>query len=170
MHEHGASPSPLSLMPQAGQLTLKDIAWCAGVEPPRLRKWAADGRLGANPPFSEYDALEAAVAFSMTTGGVSQKIATEAWDVVRSDVKRLLLSQTSDMWLVVSADGPEAEVWDDRALVVERASCMGRCWVVNPSEAQARARSRFALLQSRLTPAAGEVKPMRSVRSVRSAG
>jgi hypothetical protein len=62
-------------MPYAGQLTLADIAFCADVEAPRLRSWTKKNDLAGRPPFTEYDAIEAAIAFSMPKAGVSQKAA-----------------------------------------------------------------------------------------------
>ena len=151
-------------MPHAGQLTQKDIAWCAGVEPARFRQWAASGRLTPDPPFTEYDALEAAVAFSLSRHGVSQKVATGAWDAVRPDVKRFLLAQAGDVWIIVSADGPEAKAVDNHREVAEIAAALGRCWVVRPADAVALARSRFATLRASLPGTPGEVRSLRSVR------
>jgi hypothetical protein len=128
-------------------LTAKEVAWCADVAPQRRRAWAEAGRLKAKPPFTEHDVIESAVAFSMTAAGVSQKAATVAWDRMRPQLRRLLIAGERRPWLVVSADGPRAEVVADETAAARAAATMGRCWVVSSDRAVEEALNRLAELE-----------------------
>jgi hypothetical protein len=161
----GANPAVLASMPYAGQLTLEDMAWCAGVAAPRLRSWAATSRLKHDPPFTEHDAVEAAIAFSLVKKGVSQKTAPGAWKAIRPHVRTLLLAGTDDPWVVVGADGPLAEVCPDAASAAEAASRLGRCWLFPLRAIIDSARGRYASLTVALDPKAGEVAPIRAAKS-----
>lgn len=130
-------------------LTATDVAWCGCVDGPRRRSWAEAGRLKATPPFTEHDVLETAIAFSMTARGVSQKVATTAWGVLRPEVRKLLIAGHREPWLVISADGPRASACPDSATAAGTAAGLGRCWVVPTASAIAEAMQRLAELQQR---------------------
>lgn len=140
-----------------GEVTAKDIAWCGQVDRGRREKWASAGRLKADAPFTEHDAVETAVAFSLARHGVSQKAATTAWELIRPEMQRLLLSGTVRVWAVVSADGPRAWVASDGESAARRAHLGGRCWVVDCSAAVAEARRRYAEVAIRRSSHSGEL-------------
>lgn len=155
-----AGPTLPVAVPYAGALTLEDMAWCAQVAAPRLRQWAADGRLKHEPPFTQHDAVEAAIAFSLAKAGVSQKTAPAAWNEIRPQIRKLLLSAADDPWAVVSADGPEAEALPDAVSAADAASRLGRCWVIRLRPVVQLARGRYAVLGDRIDAKGGEVSSL----------
>lgn len=148
-------------MPYAGQVTLDDMAWCADVAAPRLRQWATKGRLKHDPPFTEHDAVEAAVAFLLSKKGVSQKTAPRAWTQMRPHVRKLLLSGADEPWVVVSADGPVAHALPDAAAAADAAARLGRCWVFPLQPAITLARERYALVSRHAAPKSGGIAAIR---------
>jgi hypothetical protein len=147
-------PRPqLATAPRRVGITAKDIAWCAQVDRARRERWASAGRLKADPPFTEHDAVETAIAFAPARRGVSQKAAAVAWDLIRTDVQRHLIAGELDIWIVISVDGPRA--WavvgpDAAALKVDG---NGRCWLVATDSTVGEARARYAELVARAAPA-----------------
>jgi hypothetical protein len=151
-------------VPYAGHLTLEDMAWCADVAAPRLRGWAAAGRLKRDAPFTAHDAVEAAVAFSLPRRGVSQKAAPAAWQEIRPQLRKLLLAGADKPWAVISADGPLAEALPDAASAADAAARLGKCWVFPLGAVIEAARERYALLGAQLDPKAGELAPIRQAK------
>jgi hypothetical protein len=149
-------------------ITATDIAWCAQVERARRERWADAGRLKRDPPFTEHDAMETAIAFCLTRGGVSQKAATVAWEAIQRDVQRLLIAGERDIWVVASAQGPRAWAVADAQAAAQRADGQGRCWVVATGPVAAEARARYSELSSRVPPVDGRISHLsRSRRDVR---
>jgi hypothetical protein len=164
-------PSPWTvLVTRGGDITASDIAWCAQVDRARREQWASAGRLKRDPPFTEHDAMEAAIAFSLAREGVSQKAATTAWEAVRGDVQRLLIAGEREIWVVVSAAGRRAWALASAATAAQRAVGEGPCWTVATAAATEQACIRYAELVTRPGAAGGRVTRLqRSHRSVRSA-
>jgi hypothetical protein len=151
-------------MSRRGDITAKDIAWCAQVDRARRERWAADGRLKREPPFTEHDAVETAIAFSLARRGVSQKAASRAWRQIQAEVQRLLIAGERSVWVVVSADGPRAWALADASEAAELAAGQGRCWLVATGEIAKEARDRYAELAARATPASGHVTHLKRSR------
>jgi hypothetical protein len=133
-------------------ITAKDIAWCAQVDRARRERWASAGRLKADPPFTEHDAVETAIAFAPARRGVSQKAAAVAWDLIRPDVQRLLIAGELDIWIVISVEGPRAWAVAGPGAAALQVDGSGRCWLVATDSAVGEARARYAELIARGTP------------------
>jgi hypothetical protein len=145
-------------------ITAKDIAWCGQVDRARRERWVSAGQLKRDPPFTEHDAMETAIAFSMARSGVSQKVAAAAWRAIQPEVQRLLIAGERRIWLVLSADGPRAAAVADAGAAAQAAHGNGRCWVVETDEMVAEARSRYEELAAQAAPAEGRVTLLRSSR------
>jgi hypothetical protein len=160
-------PAPVP-MSRPGDITAKDIAWCAQVDRARRERWASAGRLKRDPPFTERDAAETAIAFALARGGVSQKVAPAAWRRIQPDVKRLLIAKTQSIWILVCADGPRAWAVADASEIAQKANGEGRCWIVSADDIVEEARRRYAELVTHAMPASGHVaelkRPYRDVR------
>jgi hypothetical protein len=133
-------------------ITAKDIAWCAQVDRARRERWASAGRLKSDPPFTEHDAVETAIAFAPARRGVSQKAAAVAWDLIRPDVQRLLIAGELDIWIVISVEGPRAWAVAGPGAAALQVDGSGRCWLVATDSAVGEARARYAELIARGTP------------------
>jgi hypothetical protein len=154
---------------RTSHITATDIAWCAQVDRARRASWATDGSFKRQPPFTEHDALETAIAFSLTRGGVSQKIARTAWGLIRSEVKRLLIAGEREIWVVVSMGGPRAWAFASAEGAASRAAGEGPCWIVATSEAVQEARVRYGQLTAQIASAPGGIARLPSrPRIVRS--
>jgi len=153
-----ASPVPMS---RTGDITAKDIAWCAQVGRARRERWASAGRLKRDPPFTEHDAAETAIAFALARDGVSQKVAPAAWRTIQPDVKRLLIAKAQSIWILVCADGPRAWALDNASEIAHKASGEGRCWIVSADDVIEEARRRYVELVAQATPTTGQIAQLK---------
>jgi hypothetical protein len=154
--------------PSRAAITAKDIAWCAQVDRARRERWASAGRLKADPPFTEHDAVETAIAFAPARRGVSQKAAAVAWDLIRADVQRLLIAGERDIWIAISVEGPRAWAVAGPGAAALQVDGSGRCWLVATDSAVGEARARYAELVARGTPVLRPVARLdRDVRRTR---
>jgi len=151
-----SGPSPVQ-HPARPTIKAKDIAWCARVTRARRERWASAGRLKADPPFTEHDAVETAIAFSLARQGVSQKQASIAWGMIQAQIQSLLIAGERDIWIVVSAEGPRAWALPGGDAAASQAALDGRCWIVNTRESAEEARVRYAELAARYGAADGVV-------------
>jgi hypothetical protein len=142
-------------------ITAKDIAWCGQVDRARRERWAFKKLPKQDPPFTERDAVETAIAFSMSLHGVSQKAAADAWKAIRPAVQQLLIADQRDIWIVVSADGPRAWAVTDAGTAALSAEGQGRCWTVSTKAAVEEARARYAEVAARAPSGAGHVSSLR---------
>jgi hypothetical protein len=142
-------------------ITATDIAWCADIDRARRERWASAGRLKRDPPFTEHDAMETAIAFSLACNRVSQKAAAAAWTAIQQEVQRLLIAGERRIWVVISAEGPWASAVADAGSAARAADGKGRCWIVDTTAMVAEARSRYVEVAARAAPADGHVTPIR---------
>jgi hypothetical protein len=147
-------------------VTAAEIAYCAGALDTWRHNWATQHRLKQKPPFTEHDAVETAIAHHLATV-VSQKLAPKAWDLLRSQIQALIVSQ-SDIWIVLAKAGPRHSVVPDAAAAARHAAQLGECRILDMTEPirEARARYRELLEVARRRVGSGGA----SVRKLRSAG
>jgi hypothetical protein len=144
-------------------ITATDIAWCGQVAQARRRQWAKAGRLKDEAPYTEYDALETAVAFSMTRSGVSQKAASAAWARIQEEVRGLLIAGERELWLVIG-QGPHARAFSDAESAARYAAGEGLCWIVQTREAIATAHARYGELVTHTRAQPGGVAELQRIR------
>ena len=144
-------------------ITAAQIAWCGDVSSGRRHSWASKGRLKLHPPFTTHDAVETALAFRLADSQVSQKIATKAWEVVRAEVKQLIVAGEREIWFVVAAQGPRHRAVAGADAAARVAEQLGQCWLVSSGEAAAEARKRFDELSADSGRSAS-VQPIRAKR------
>jgi hypothetical protein len=152
-------------MTRSGDVLATDIAWCGQVDRARRERWASKQWLKKEPPFTEHDAVETAIAFSLSRRGISQKAAALAWRAVQRDVQRLLIAGERSLWIVVSAEGPRAWATPDAGAAAQRAEGQGRCWIVNTETAADEARARYAELATKAPQAKGHLASLRQATS-----
>ena len=72
------------------------------MDAPRRAEWARARRLKAEGPWTSHDAVETAVAFAIPRG----IHATQVWDAIQPQVRKLLLAGEEEaIWLVVAMEG-----------------------------------------------------------------
>lgn len=84
-------------------LTATIIAHCGGMTPARRSAWVKHG-LSQHPPFSEFDAIETAVA-RILSERTTQKRAPEAFRQIQQELRKAIVAGHVRLWAVVPAVG-----------------------------------------------------------------
>jgi hypothetical protein len=126
------------------------IAACAGCTDPRRRDWADAGLLRKKPPFQPHDAAETAILYTLAKR-TNKNSAPQAWRAVRHEVRQLVMSGKTDLWIVMTKGGQsfpsEARVVDGAADAAEVAEELGGLvWLVHVADAMYKAKERFEKL------------------------
>jgi hypothetical protein len=166
-YRHGLSQHPPVVVSQpgasAGSITAKNIAWCARTTVPWRHNWAKENRLKPHPPFSEYDAVETALAMLIATPPRTKR-GPRVWDALRAPLRELWMAG-ADIWIVIAQDGPTyAAVDGEGAAGIAAAEVEAPVWVLHAADAISSARQRFAELPTN-SAGTGQVTPIKTASS-----
>jgi hypothetical protein len=119
----------LSFAVKPEQITAAAIAQCGGMTAARRNGWVKHG-LRAKPPFSEFDAIETAVAREISDS-TTQKRATTAFRHLNVMLKKALLAGHTKLWAIVPATGYGFRLEASPAKTLKIASqAEGSLWIV----------------------------------------
>jgi hypothetical protein len=133
--------------PAGYPIPAKHIAWCGGVQASRRAKWARTTKdrpalVRPGPLFTSHDAVETAVVAALAK--VNQKVATAAWLAIRGDVRERLLAGDSDLWVLMSSDGPSHCIVQGATEAAETADSLGEAlWTLRLAAQIGMSRQRF---------------------------
>lgn len=141
----------------AKEITAAAIAHCGGMTAARRDGWVKHG-LRDKPPFSEFDAIETAVArkISETT---NQKRATVAFRYLRKPLKKAIFAGHTKLWAVVPTEGHGFRLEASSAKALKMAvQANGPLWIVALDGAIRDAKERYAEYISELKVADGVLR------------
>jgi hypothetical protein len=146
--------------PRSGRpLTGRDIAWCGQADPNTRARWARDGRLKKDGPWTSHDAAETAIAFAIPDGFH----ATTVWDAIRPQVRGLLLAGKEDaVWLVLADHGGDHRAVPGAAAAARAVRDLGvLCRLVEARPFVQVAKERFLLKSEQAAQGDGVVHAIR---------
>jgi len=119
------------------------------------RYWVKQLLLRGDAPFSEYDAVETAVAQAII-GATQANVLRVAFPALRDDLKVAALEGSSELWAVVAEDGYDYVLARSCAEAGEYASTLcGLAWTVSLQGSIDQSRQRYGrMLASAASPTA----------------
>jgi hypothetical protein len=127
---------------QTKQITATDIAYCGGMAAARRGGWTKHG-LRAQPPFSEFDAVETAVA-KMLADKTNQKRATAAFKQLQPELREAVMAGRTQLWAVVPYMGHGVTLATSSAKAFKIAmNTEGPLWIVALKKGIEIARERY---------------------------
>ncbi len=147
------------------RVTASDIARCGGMSTATRRYWARLLLLRGEEPFSEYDAVETAVAQAIIAA-TQANVLRVVFPALRSDLRVAALEGSSELWAVIAEDGYDYALARSRAEAGEYASTLyGLAWTVSLQGCIQHARQRYSRTLASVGNANADVRTLKAHRS-----